>query len=98
MFSVASSEALLMKGLKELDGFDLVILRTLENGAATCAELARKFQRIYSVIWRRLEKLREAGLVQRAARRGKTGQAFYTACAEKIRALFVLVGCEESPS
>lgn len=73
-----------------IDKLNLAILHALENGPTTCAALAKQFQRGYSVIWRRLEKLREAGLVQRGTRRGKTGRALYCACIEKVRALFSL--------
>lgn len=89
--SVANDETLLAKGLRVLgDKLSLAMLRLLVNGPMACAELEKKFQCSHAAAWRRLEDLREAGFIQRLARKGKTGRALYVACIEKIRAHFAL--------
>lgn len=62
-------EPLLEQGFDERDK---AILRTLSKGEATLSELSKTIGLNKSVIWRRLERLRELGYVEKGYSRGKS--------------------------
>ena len=65
------------------DEMTIKMLRALVSAPATCTELAQRVHCCVSMAWQRLEKLVQAGLVEK---QGRTKSSRYVAHVEEINA------------